>query len=212
MEQIKNNVVPLVFGREGRRPDASGGTVRPGWRGSRLSVIRQDMLSVLIETRNDEEGLARTLASLIPAAVEGVVREVIVCDRGSSDGTHRVADQAGCHFLAEGGIRAGIAQAKAEWLMLLEPGARLVEGWIDSVEEHVGRSAMAARFSRSRAARTPFFSRMFSGNRALAQGLILSKVRASALSKAAGDAEGLARGLATKQLVGEILPAALKKP
>ncbi|TIR96069.1 MAG: glycosyl transferase family 2, partial [Mesorhizobium sp.] len=36
------------------------------------------MLSVLIETRNDEEGLARTLASLIGGAVEGVVRDVIV--------------------------------------------------------------------------------------------------------------------------------------
>lgn len=184
---------------------------RSGWRALRLSVIRQDMLSVLIETRNDEEGLARTLASLIPAAVEGVVREVIVCDRGSIDGTHRVADQAGCHFLAEGGIRAGITQAKAEWLMLLEPGARLVEGWIDSVEEHVAKSAMAARFSRSRTARMPFFSRIFSGNRALAQGLVLSKGRASALSKTAGDAEGLARGLALRQLAGEILPAAPKK-
>jgi hypothetical protein len=169
------------------------------------------MLSVLIETHDDEEGLARTLASLIPAAVEGVVREVIVCDRGSTDGTHRVADQAGCHFLADGDIRAGIARAKAEWLMLLEPGARLADGWIDSVEEHVARSAMAARFSRSRAARTPFLARVFSGNRALAQGLVLSKRQASALSKAAGSAEGLARGLATKRLDGEILPAASKK-
>ena len=38
------------------------------------------MLSVLIETRDEEERLARTLASLVGAAVEGVVREVIVCD------------------------------------------------------------------------------------------------------------------------------------
>ncbi|BCH26218.1 glycosyl transferase family 2 [Mesorhizobium sp. L-8-10] len=169
------------------------------------------MLSVLIETRNDEEGLARTLASLISAAVEGVVREVIVCDRGSTDGTHRVADQAGCHFLADGGVRAGIRQAKAEWLILLEPGARLADGWIDAVEEHIARSTMAARFSRSRAARTPFLSRVFSGNRALAEGLVISKRQASALSKAAGHAEGLARGLATKRLGGEILPPTPKK-
>ena len=53
------------------------------------------MISVLIETRNDEAELAHTLASLVPGAVEGVVREVIVCDRGSTDGTASVAEQAG---------------------------------------------------------------------------------------------------------------------
>ncbi len=108
------------------------------------------MLSVLIETRNDEEALARTLASLIGGAVEGVVREVIVCDRGSTDQTHYVAEHAGCHFLAEGGIAAGIAQAKGDWLLMLEPGARLVEGWIDDVVQHAAKQTMAARFSRSR--------------------------------------------------------------
>ena len=51
------------------------------------------MLSVLIETRNDEDGLAQTLASLIGGAIEGVVREVIVCDNGSTDQTGKVADQ-----------------------------------------------------------------------------------------------------------------------
>ena len=40
------------------------------------------MLSVIIETKNDEEALARTLGSLVSAVVQGVVREVIVCDRG----------------------------------------------------------------------------------------------------------------------------------
>ncbi|TIU37731.1 MAG: glycosyl transferase family 2, partial [Mesorhizobium sp.] len=68
------------------------------------------MLSVLIETRNDEEGLARTLASLVGGAVEGVVRDVIVCDQGSTDQTHRVAEHAGCHYVS-GGLSAGIGQA-----------------------------------------------------------------------------------------------------
>lgn len=169
------------------------------------------MLSVLIETRNDEEGLARTLGSLIPAAVEGVVREVIVCDRGSSDGTHRVAEHAGCHFLASGGIAAGIRQAKAEWLLLLEPGARLVDGWTDDVVEHTAKLTLAARFSRSRASRVPFLSRVFSGNRALSEGLVITKRQATALSRAAHDAEAIARGLATKRMSGEILPAPPKK-
>ncbi|TIT95003.1 MAG: glycosyltransferase, partial [Mesorhizobium sp.] len=93
------------------------------------------MLSVLIETRNDEEGLARTLASLIGGAVEGVVRDVIVCDTGSTDQTHYVAEHAGCHYMA-GGVADGIGQAKGDWLLLLEPGARLAEGWIEEVAAH----------------------------------------------------------------------------
>jgi cellulose synthase/poly-beta-1,6-N-acetylglucosamine synthase-like glycosyltransferase len=171
----------------------------------------ETMLSVLIETRNDEEALARTLASLVGGAVEGVVREVIVCDRGSTDQTHYVAEHAGCRYLAGGGIAAGVAQAKGDWLLLLEPGARLADGWIDDVLEHVGKLTMAARFSRSRKDRAPFLSRVFSSGRALAQGLLITKRQAAALSKSARDAEGIARGLATKLLAAEIFAAPPKK-
>ena len=68
--------------------------------------MRLTMLTVLIETKDDEEGLTRTLASLVGGAVEGVVRDVIVCDSGSTDQTHRVAEHAGCNYLAAGGVAA----------------------------------------------------------------------------------------------------------
>jgi glycosyltransferase involved in cell wall biosynthesis len=169
------------------------------------------MLSVLIETRNDEEALARTLASLIGGAVEGVVREVIVCDHGSTDQTHSVAEHAGCHFVAEGGIAAGIGQAKSEWLLLLEPGARLTDGWTEDVLRHAARSMMAARFSRSARDRVPFLSRAFAGRRALAEGLVISKHQAAVLSRNGKDAEAIARGLATRKLDAEILVAPPRK-
>lgn len=183
---------------------------RKNWRCARLSAIRLTMLSVLIQTLNDEERLARTLASLIGGAVEGVVRDVIVCDTGSTDQTHRVAEHAGCLYVASGGIAAGIRQAKGDWLLLLEPGARLGEGWIDEVVAHTARQTMPARFSRARGSRVPFLSRVFSGNRALAQGLVISKRQAAALSKNARSAEAIARGLATKRLDAEIWVAPVK--
>jgi glycosyltransferase involved in cell wall biosynthesis len=183
---------------------------RNNWRCAALSAIRLMMLSVLIETRNDEEGLTRTLASLIGGAVEGVVREVIVCDTGSTDQTHRVAEHAGCQYMT-GGIAAGLRQAKGDWLLLLEPGARLVEGWIDSVVDHAARQTMAARFSRARGSRTPFLARVFSANRALADGLLISKRQAAASAKSAGSAEAIARGLATKRLEAEIWMAPAKQ-
>jgi glycosyltransferase involved in cell wall biosynthesis len=165
------------------------------------------MLTVLIETRNDEEGLARTLASLVGAAVEGVVRDVVVCDHGSTDQTHYVAEHAGCRYVASGGVAAGIRQAKGEWLLLLEPGARLVEGWADSVVAHTAKLAMPGRFSRARGSRVPFLARAFSRPTALAEGLVITKRQATALSRSATSAEAIARGLATRKLDGEIFVA-----
>ena len=188
----------------------SGGDLR-NWRRQKLSAMRLNMLSVLIETRNDEEGLSRTLASLIGGAVEGMVREVIVCDAGSTDQTHRVADHAGCHYVAKGGVPAGIGRAKSEWLLLLEPGARLIDGWIEDVVAHTARLTMPARFSRARGSRAPFLSRVFSGNRALAEGLVITKRQATALSRHAASAEAIARGLATKKLDAEIWVAPKSK-
>jgi cellulose synthase/poly-beta-1,6-N-acetylglucosamine synthase-like glycosyltransferase len=165
------------------------------------------MLSVLIETRNDEEALARTLASLVGGAVEGMVREVIVCDAGSTDRTRDVADEAGCRYVAEGGIAAGIKQSRGDWLLLLEPGARLEGGWIDAVAAHTGKGAMAARFSRAKGSRAPFLTRIFARPRALEQGLLIAKRQAMVSSKKAHGAEAIARGLAVKTLRAEIWPA-----
>lgn len=165
------------------------------------------MLSVLIETKDDEEGLARTLASLVGAAVEGVVREVIVCDRGSTDQTHYVAEHAGCAYVASGGIKAGIAQARSDWLLLIEPGARLAEGWTEDAVRHMSRLTMAARFTRSRSSNRPFWARVTSRPRALEQGLIIARKQAAVQARNGADAEGIARGLAVKTLDAEIMVA-----
>lgn len=165
------------------------------------------MLSVVIETKNDEDPLARTLSSLVTAAVEGAIREVIVCDLGSTDQTHHVAEHAGCTFLADGGVAAAIRKAKSEWLLVLEPGARLLDGWAEHVADHTARQTMAARFSRARVDRAPFLSRVFSSKRALADGLVITRRQATSLARNAHGAEGLARGLATKRLAAQITVA-----
>ena len=88
---------------------------------------------MLIETRNDEDALARTLMSLVSGAVEGIVREVMVHDRGSTDHTAAVADHAGCALIPNGELASGMRRAKGDWLLFIEPGAKLSDGWIDAV-------------------------------------------------------------------------------
>lgn len=169
------------------------------------------MLTVLIETTNDEESLARTLGSLVSAAVEGVVRDVIVCDHGSSDQTHRVAEHAGCHLVASGGVAAGIRQAKGEWILLIEPGAKLGEGWTNAVVEHIATSRVAARFSPSAGSRRPFLSRLFRRDRPLANALVITKKQAATLSSKASDSAAIARGVSPRRLEAEISVAPARK-
>ncbi|PLP57758.1 glycosyl transferase family 2 [Mesorhizobium loti] len=165
------------------------------------------MLSVLIETRNDEEGLARTLASLVGGVVEGMVREVIVCDLGSSDQTAKVAEHAGCRHLMTGGVGAGIAAAKGDWLLLLEPGARLVEGWADVVADHIAHSGKPARFSSARGARLSWFKRLFCRQRAGANGLVISRKQAAASQQIANGTQALAASVRAVTLPADIWPA-----
>ena len=68
------------------------------------------MISVIFATKDDEAGLAWSLAALVPAATEGIVRDVTVVDDGSRDGTLVVADAAGCSILSG---RDGEGQASA---------------------------------------------------------------------------------------------------
>ncbi|MER2534406.1 MAG: glycosyltransferase family 2 protein [Rhizobiaceae bacterium] len=169
------------------------------------------MLTVLIETLNDEETLPLTLASLIPAVIEGVVREVIVCDRGSTDRTDHVAEHAGCGYLASGGLAAGARAAKGEWLVVMEPGARLVEGWMDGVLAHISAGPLPARFGRARDEAQPLLSRLFARRRPLAEGLLIPKGQALALLRGHADAHGLARAAAAKRLSGARIRPAVKK-
>ncbi len=165
------------------------------------------MLSVIIETENDEDALARSLTSLVGGAIEGVVREVIVCDRASSDGTNRVADLMGCHFVPTGGVAAGIRQARSDWLLLLEPGARLSDGWMEAAVHHLNTAETPARFTRSRLERPSFLSRLAAFRRPLVDGLLIPRRQAMALAQVNPDAAGIARKVSAKRLTGEIFLA-----
>ncbi len=92
------------------------------------------MISVIIPTLNAEDGLAQTLAALVPAAVDGLVKEVIVIDGGSGDGTAAIADEAGATFVVRSGGRgyqliAGARRARFPWLLFLHADTVLEPGW-----------------------------------------------------------------------------------
>ena len=108
------------------------------------------MITAIIETRDDEVGLAHTLAALVPAATEGLVREVVVIDYGSIDGTRKVADVAGCTIIeaaqVDGDARRLAAEAaRGDWLLLLSPSAVLHGGWQGPAMAFIDRALIAGR-------------------------------------------------------------------
>lgn len=118
------------------------------------------MISIVIPTLNAERTLAPTLSALVPAAVDGLVREVIISDGGSTDRTLEIADAAGAEVVrGETGrghqLAAGAERARFPWLLFLHADTLLEPGWqaeaasfIESIE--TGRrplSAAAFRFA-----------------------------------------------------------------
>jgi len=93
------------------------------------------MLTVIIPTHNSERALVPTLAMLIPGAMSGTVRDVIVADAGSADATARVVDVAGCDIMVSGAplaarLRSAAAAARGTWLLFLRPGVVLEPSWV----------------------------------------------------------------------------------
>ena len=105
------------------------------------------MISVIVPTDNAERLLPRCFDSLIAGAVRGVVREVIVTDAGSSDGTLAIADAAGAHVVHSRKNRGaqladGAATAKGDWLLFLHPETALEPGWEMEAESFISQAEM----------------------------------------------------------------------
>jgi glycosyltransferase involved in cell wall biosynthesis len=115
------------------------------------------MISVVIPTLDDGERLALTLAALVPAAADGVVRDVVVVDGGSVDETLRIADAAGCIILRDDGpigsrlARGAAGATRGEFLMVLRPGVLLDPGWSAEVRHFAERVARSGRADRAAA-------------------------------------------------------------
>ncbi|NDW02840.1 glycosyl transferase family 2 [Jiella pacifica] len=174
------------------------------------------MLSVFIDCGPDDHKLASTLGSLVPGAVEGIVREVVLVDRGMGADARKVADHTGCRVIARAALRDAIRAAKGDWLLFVEPGARLVPGWIAAVVEHVervqeGRAKMpSARFRRAAIDRPRFLQRIREIRTAIAEGFVVRKEQAIGLAGqgvSVPTLEGMAKGVAVTRLDAEIRPA-----
>jgi rSAM/selenodomain-associated transferase 2 len=113
-------------------------------------------LSVVVPALNAAAELPATLAALAPAAIGGLIREVIVVDGGSSDATREIAEEAGARVIETapgrgGQLRGGASAARGQWLLFLHADTALEPGW----------EAEAQAFLREEPARAAVFTLAF---------------------------------------------------
>lgn len=111
------------------------------------------MISVVIPTLNAAATLQPALAPLVAAAVDGLVREVVLADGGSTDDTLALAEDAGARLVStEPGrgvqLAAGCAAAKGPWLLVLHADTELADGWAQAAADHIARRPDRAGYFR----------------------------------------------------------------
>ena len=148
------------------------------------------MISVVIAVHDEERALGRLLTALVPAAVDGVVRQVIVVDGGSGDATVEIAKDSGADVLELSGpfqarLAAGCAKAKGDWLLLLDPTVLPPAGWEAAARAHMEQNPKAAAWF------APTRGGLFGGP-PRAHGLLVSRAM---FDEAGGYSDRLARKL-----------------
>jgi hypothetical protein len=103
------------------------------------------MISVVLIASEDITGLAAQMAMLVPAAVDGLVKEVILVGDGEP-GIDALAEDSGARLVTTPGdtatrLSAAAAVAKGDWILTLRSAPALREGWREPVEKHLAGGA-----------------------------------------------------------------------
>jgi hypothetical protein len=98
------------------------------------------MVTALVIVRQDDPGLLDTLAALVPAVADGVVRDALLLSVRDSDFLRTVADASGCGLVTAGApdlLAQGARAARSPWVLAIEAG--MVPGglWMDDVADAV---------------------------------------------------------------------------
>jgi glycosyltransferase involved in cell wall biosynthesis len=100
------------------------------------------MITVVLPTHNSAARLVQVLTLLVPAAIDGLVREVVFADTGSTDATLAIAEDSGARVVTVQGdvgtrLAAGAETARGGWILALGEDLALPEAWRVAVEAHL---------------------------------------------------------------------------
>jgi len=93
------------------------------------------MLSVIVETGDAGDRLPALLAALTSAAVDGLVREVLIAGGGPPELLEVLRDETGADLAAD--LASAIAAARSERLLVAPAAIRLRPGWLEALGRHL---------------------------------------------------------------------------
>ena len=110
------------------------------------------------------DAIVRTLGSLVPAVVDGLIRDVALAAVAGSQQAREIADHSGCAFAEapdhEGVLRAGLAAVRGDLVFVITAGRAPEAGLIDEIAR-LFDTGVAPRAAIARAAPERFFERVF---------------------------------------------------
>lgn len=98
------------------------------------------MLTAVIRADGPAAALAATFSVLIPAVANGFLGHAVVVDAAGDAEIERLADATGASYLRAGGAEGwhlGAAEARGDWLILLDSGDVPQPHWAQVVERHL---------------------------------------------------------------------------
>ncbi|MEO0720206.1 MAG: TIGR04283 family arsenosugar biosynthesis glycosyltransferase [Pseudomonadota bacterium] len=107
-------------------------------------VCTKGSLSIVIPVLNAAAHLPTTLTSIRSAPQQETIREIVVVDGGSQDGSAKIAQSYDARVLQSSvgrgrQLSAGAAAATAPWLLFLHADTRPDPGWIEKIQDRIRR-------------------------------------------------------------------------
>lgn len=105
-------------------------------------------ISIIIPCFNSAGRIMPTLACLVQPMVDGLIKNVVFADGGSTDIIAEIADEVGADFISTPKGRGlqckiGVIYTKGEWLLFLHDDSLLAEGWDAEVSAFINDEANA---------------------------------------------------------------------
>lgn len=93
------------------------------------------MLTVIVETADAGDRLPALLAALTSAAVEGLVREVLISGGGPLSLLAALREETGAELAPD--LKSALQAARSDRLLVLPAKIRLKSGWLEALARHL---------------------------------------------------------------------------
>lgn len=106
------------------------------------------MITVVLPVQQHSPPLVSLLSDLVPAAVDGLVKAVVLAG-DDGEALRSLSEDSGAVLVSVSGDRgrqlaAGCAAVRSDWILTLDPETMLPEGWRAPIEKHLTGGAGAA--------------------------------------------------------------------